>query len=61
MTNIFEMLKNYRDDSVEHTYGSILDHNVALRESLSRSEWMLYHQIKKSDLNRLIKSEKAKE
>lgn len=56
MANLFEMLKNYRDNSVEHTYASISDPQLALRESLTSAEWLLYNKIKASDRARLIKS-----
>ena len=46
MTNLFEMLKNYRDNSVEHTYASISDPQLALRESLTSAEWLLYNKNK---------------
>lgn len=61
MTNIFEMLKNYRDDSVEHSYASISDPETALRESLTSTELLLYNKIKASDRTRLIKSGQIQE
>ena len=61
MTNIFEMLKNYKDDNKEHTYASISDPQLALRESLSDAEFALYNQIKQSDRARLIKSGQIQE
>jgi hypothetical protein len=61
MTNIFEMLKNYKDDSKDHTYASISDPQLALRESLSNAEFILYNQIKQSDKARLIKSGQIQE
>lgn len=61
MTNIFEMLKNYKDDSKEHTYASISDPQFALRENLSNVEFIIYNQIKQSDKSRLIKSGQIQE
>lgn len=61
MTNIFEMLKNYKDDSKDHTYASISDPQLALRESLTNAEFTMYNQIKQSDRTRLIKSGQIQE
>lgn len=61
MTNIFEMLKNYKDDSKDHTYASISDPQLALRESLTNAEFTIYNQIKQSDKARLIKSGQTQE
>lgn len=61
MYNIFEMLKNYKDNSRDHTYASISDPQLSLRESLTNAEYLLYNQIKQSDRARLIKSGQIQE
>lgn len=55
MTNLFDFLKNHKDQANSYSYGDILE-NKSMTQNLSQLEQTIYAQFKYCDKQRLINS-----